>query len=412
MPRITPVQRSFSTGEVSPQVYRRQQMQTRQNQRPIAQGTKEMRNFFPDPRGPARSRFGFRYLGNVTAAPPVTTLVFIGQIGNTGGSNWTVADNSFDFNDTLTPTDAYEVRGIENNRQGLFAAAANSQANGTGIYTTTDGVTWTLAGNPWPITDKFVRSLVWDEIEQRWVAFMSNPINDPGDQGMYIRASSDLVNWTTLHETASQSPFYLADTDGAGTWLSGTDNLGQVDQLEFAYSTDNGLTWNIASPTPLQSIGGTESSGQASWAHDRWFFSSGNRGALHILLPGEDFLDPTKWTLRFFTANPFDACSKVYEGFDGAGGKVYLMLRTVDSNSFLLRSTNGVTFDEVPLPPGMAGWPAAQNLRSNIAYDAELGWIIVNGANIFQSVDALTWTASVDDGKFVNLGNVGIGLNP
>ncbi len=67
MPAITPLQQSFSSGEITPDMYRRRALQVERNQRPIAEGVAELKNFITDPRGPVRARNGFRYLGFVVA---------------------------------------------------------------------------------------------------------------------------------------------------------------------------------------------------------------------------------------------------------------------------------------------------------------------------------------------------------
>ena len=338
-------------------------------------------------------------------------IAFTGQIGLVSGSDWTASTVGFDFNDTMTSTSAYEIRGIVDNQAGLFAAPGQDNTNGTGIYSTTDGTTWVRAGNPWSITNQFVRTLTWDAVGNRWIAFMRHPSPASGT-GTYIRASTDLSTWSSLYDANTGTSYYLAGTDGAGTWLAGVDNLGSVDQLKFIYSTDNGANWTVTSTSPLTSIGGVESSGTARYAHDRWFFSSANRGALHMCDPGTDFTNSANWNLLFSTGSAFDTCSPVIAGFDGSGNKLYVLLRSVSSTPSLLRSTDGVNFSSVTAPVGLGGWPQAGDVRTNIAYDSQLGWIVVKGTNIYESTDALTWTASVDDGKFTNLANVAIGLNP
>ncbi len=64
MPQITPIQDSFSAGEISPRCYRRSDQEYWQR------ATQRLENFFASPRGPAKSRFGFRFLLNESEAVP------------------------------------------------------------------------------------------------------------------------------------------------------------------------------------------------------------------------------------------------------------------------------------------------------------------------------------------------------
>ncbi len=69
MPAITPLQESFAAGEVSPRLYRRIDTGA------FSQGASSMLNFIAGPRGPAKSRNGFRYLGGVAPFPGVAVIV-------------------------------------------------------------------------------------------------------------------------------------------------------------------------------------------------------------------------------------------------------------------------------------------------------------------------------------------------
>ena len=69
MPRVTPLQESFSAGELSPRMWLRSDLPGYQ------EGCREMLNFIAKERGPARSRDGFRYLGSVQAFPGVSVIV-------------------------------------------------------------------------------------------------------------------------------------------------------------------------------------------------------------------------------------------------------------------------------------------------------------------------------------------------
>ena len=64
----TPLQESFSAGELSPRLYMRSDISGYQ------EGCRELLNFIAQSRGPARSRDGFRYLGRVEAFPGVSVI--------------------------------------------------------------------------------------------------------------------------------------------------------------------------------------------------------------------------------------------------------------------------------------------------------------------------------------------------
>lgn len=59
MPNITPLKDSFNRGELTPKVWMRSDAEFYQD------GVRTMQNFIPVPRGAARRRSGFRYLGRV-----------------------------------------------------------------------------------------------------------------------------------------------------------------------------------------------------------------------------------------------------------------------------------------------------------------------------------------------------------
>ena len=65
----TPLQSSFSAGEVSPRLYMRADIGGYQ------EGCKEIVNFIAKSRGPLQSREGFRYLGSVKPFPGVSVIV-------------------------------------------------------------------------------------------------------------------------------------------------------------------------------------------------------------------------------------------------------------------------------------------------------------------------------------------------
>lgn len=61
MAQTTPLQESFSSGEISPLMYMRSDSDQWRG------ATSQMTNFIAKPRGPAQSRDGFRFLGKVFA---------------------------------------------------------------------------------------------------------------------------------------------------------------------------------------------------------------------------------------------------------------------------------------------------------------------------------------------------------
>jgi len=69
MPLITPLQDSFNRGELSPLTFERVDAEYRLD------GVKTLQNFVPVPRGAAKRRTGYRYLGRV-AIPDTTLHVF------------------------------------------------------------------------------------------------------------------------------------------------------------------------------------------------------------------------------------------------------------------------------------------------------------------------------------------------
>ena len=60
--KTTPIQESFSAGEVSPRLY------GRVDSGGYREGLRLMTNFVASARGPAKSRQGFRYLGQVAGS--------------------------------------------------------------------------------------------------------------------------------------------------------------------------------------------------------------------------------------------------------------------------------------------------------------------------------------------------------
>ena len=66
---LTPIQSSFSAGEVSPRLYMRADTGGYQ------QGCKTLINFIAKSCGPAQSRDGFRYIGGVQAFPGESVIV-------------------------------------------------------------------------------------------------------------------------------------------------------------------------------------------------------------------------------------------------------------------------------------------------------------------------------------------------
>jgi hypothetical protein len=64
MPQVTPLQESFSGGELSPRAYMRSDTEY------WPQSVQRLENFFAIARGPAKSRFGFRFLLNESDLVP------------------------------------------------------------------------------------------------------------------------------------------------------------------------------------------------------------------------------------------------------------------------------------------------------------------------------------------------------
>ncbi len=69
MPRATPLQDSFSAGELSPRMWLRSDIPG------YREGCRELVNFIAKERGPAASRDGFRYIGAVQAFPGESVIV-------------------------------------------------------------------------------------------------------------------------------------------------------------------------------------------------------------------------------------------------------------------------------------------------------------------------------------------------
>ena len=346
-------------------------------------------------------------------AQDLSTTAFIGRIGTLGGSDWTTSVSDYDsFISPLTPTPVYGIRKIANNGQGLFAAIGADGTNGSGIYSTSDGTTWIRQANPWPITSNYVTSFIWDANGSRWVAAMPHPNPTVTGQGTYIRASTDLVTWTTLYETTSGQVYDIIATDGAGTFLVGCRNLGFSNQDQFLYSTDGGENWAESSGSVLFYGCSTRASGIPSWVHDRWYFSS-SCASLNMCAVGGDFTNPSAWSIITFSNSVFHNVGEVVPGFDGVGGKVYTFLKDIGGTKTFWRGTNGVNFSSISVPANLeSGWPSPQSSYRPYAYDSALGWIMVNGGDIIKSVDAATWTASANDGDFSQLANVAVGLAP
>ena len=406
MPAITPIQQSFSSGEITPEMYRRRALQVQRNQRPIAEGVSVLNNFITDPRGPVRSRVGFRYLGFVVAedVPTEQRVALIGQLGDPGIADWTVSTDGYDnFIDPMTPSIFSNPTSLVTNNRGLFAVEA-ADATDRAVFTTTDGTTWTKRTHPAPTISTTSFKLIWDEKGQRWVTSGRHPDNGGGAVGVYIRASTDLVTWTTLYEDPANDLHQGIATDGNGTFLAGSFGM------TIMYSNDDGVSWSEISP--LDSVGGNEESGQASWAHDRWYMT-GKRAALHHCEPGTDPANAVNWTLLQITGNIFDRQTPVYAGFDQNQVTRYVSFRTLDqteSDTLLFTSVDGFNFDTVSSPVGMQFWPAAFRFTDAVAYDPNYGWICVWRENIFVSQDTITWTAAPDNNLFADLAWVGVGL--
>ncbi len=405
MPAITPIQQSFSSGEITPEMYRRRALQVQRNQRPIAEGVSVLNNFITDPRGPVRSRVGFRYLGLVVAddgptEPTEQRVALIGQF------DWTASTDGYDnFIDPMTPSQfTSSPTSLATNNRGLFAVEAGDAID-RAVFTTTDGTTWTKRTHPAPTISTRSFKLIWDEKGQRWVTSCRHPANGGPELGVYIRASTDLVTWTTLYEDPANDVHEGIATDGNGTFLAGSSR-----GITIMYSNDDGVSWSEINP--LDDIGGSQESGKASWAHDRWYMT-GKRAALHHCEPGTDPANPANWTLLQSTGNLFDKQSPVYAGFDQNQVKRYVSFRTLDQNeadTLLFTSVDGLNFNTFSPPAGMQFWPPAYAKTDAVAYDSNYGWICVWRENIFVSQDTITWTAAPDDNLFTQLAWVGVGL--
>ena len=109
MPNITPVQANFSVGEVSPELIKRS---TLENQRA---GVQTLTNFYPDSRGPAVRRKGFRYLGTVGVAGPQLPCGVLEEVARYS-----------------TPVDEYEFHPFYSETTGKLYSAVNPQTERTG----------------------------------------------------------------------------------------------------------------------------------------------------------------------------------------------------------------------------------------------------------------------------------------
>lgn len=265
----------------------------------------------------------------------------LGIYTSTDGINWTVASSP-------PPSPGTKLwSSIAVNDQGLFVVTSfgNTSVNPTPLYYSTDGDTWAVCNN----SNQLWYYVTWKA--GKWVATSSQ----------FLYYSTDGINW--LLTNAGEGSFIGVDGNSEGNyWIAVKNN-------KFIYSYDI-IEW-FSLDTPNEIFGFITNFGTL-------WIAGGNSTKLYYSLDGKTFLEMTNSTSNNYTRIRFNKF-----GFCQAGSQstnqiqyittwlLYLPNNLSVINGFILDGQNlipnGINYNYTSSP--VLEWNTFQNLRYNTCND-------------------------------------------